>query len=157
MCTLRRTFYKWPLDRKPYMFHAYNSSNSWYNYTKKTMNFSAEKFKGSRLRSHQKDPLSNRVLPTVSFVDSCNRYKDMCELTNPAEIRNELRSACSTEVNSNIVRAGGGSLLKEVHRQSSHNMRQQDGKSVSYFFAKLRLQAKFCEFTVWCPNKNCNQ
>ena len=33
------------------------------------------------------------------FIDSWSRYKDMCRLRDVAEIRNELRSACSNDVN----------------------------------------------------------
>ena len=33
------------------------------------------------------------------FVDAWGRYKEMCDLTNRAKIRNELRTACSPNVN----------------------------------------------------------
>ena len=92
------------------------------------------------------------------FVDSWNRYKEMCRLTDPAEIRNELRSTCSTKMNRILFELVGTEILsttiehqllhqirlvavkgvhKEVHRQTFHNMRQQEGEPVTHFLAKL--------------------
>ena len=49
-------------------------------------------------------------------------------------------------------------LHKEVHRQNFYSMRQKEGESITHFLARLRAQAKFCEFTVSCPNKvNCGR
>ena len=47
-------------------------------------------------------------------------------------------------------------LHKEVYRQNFYSMRQKEGESITHFIARLRAQAKFCEFTVTCTNEvNC--
>ena len=112
------------------------------------------------------------------FTDSWQFYKDMCRLRDISEIRNELRSSCSSDVNkllfnlisSDRLSASETELLtfiksvavkgmhKEVHRQTFHSMRQSEGESITHFLARLKSQANFCSFQVQCPNTpDCNQ
>jgi len=113
------------------------------------------------------------------FIDEWTRYKDMCGLKDSAVIRNELRTACTPETNRLLFELIGPETLdtateehllqqirlvvvkglhKEVHRQNFHFMRQKEGESITHFLARLRAQAKFCEFTVTCPNEvNCGR
>ena len=81
------------------------------------------------------------------FVDSWNRYKDMCRLRSEPDIRNELRSCCSSEVNRLLFDLVGSERLNsssesdlmshiksvavkgmhvEVHRQTFHKMKQSE-------------------------------
>lgn len=112
------------------------------------------------------------------FVDSCYQYKDMCGLTNPAEIQNELKNTCLTKVNRILFKLVEAETLntitehqllhqiqlvtvkgvhKEVHQQTFHHMRQQKGERITHFLVKLQSQVKFCEFTIQCTNERCNQ
>ena len=113
------------------------------------------------------------------FTDSWQRYKDMCRLRDISEIRNELRSSCSSDVNKLLFDLIGSDRLnsaseaellmfiksvavkgmhKEVHRQTFHSMRQSEGESITHFLARLKSQANFCSFQVQCPNTtDCNQ
>ena len=107
------------------------------------------------------------------FVDSWQRYKNMCRLRDDADIRNELRSCCSTEVNKLLFDLIGSERLNstsesdlmshiksvavkgvhtEVHRQTFHAMKQSEGEAITHFLARLRSQANFCNFIVQCPN-----
>ena len=106
------------------------------------------------------------------------RYKEMCDLTNVAEIPNELRTACSPNVNRLLFQLLGSETLniateeqllhqirlvavkglnKEVHRHTFHNIRQQEGEGITHFLGKLPSQARLCEFTVKCTNRSCQQ
>ena len=108
------------------------------------------------------------------FIDTWNQYKEMCKLTNPSIICNELRTACTPELNRLLFDLMGAEaqntasedqllqyiklimvrgLHKEVHRQNFHSMKQKEGESITHFLARLRTLAKFYEFTVTCPNK----
>ena len=99
----------------------------------------------------------------------------MCDLTNRAEIRYELRTACSPNVNRLLFQLLGSETLniateeqllhqirlvamkgqhKEVHRHTFHNIRQQEGEGITYFLAKLQSQARLCEFTEKCTNRS---
>ena len=113
------------------------------------------------------------------FLDTWTRYKTICGLEDPAVIRNELRATCTPEANRLLFELIGPERLnsaseenllqqirlvtvkglhKEVHRHEFHSMRQKEGESVTHFLARLRGQAKFCEFHVKCPNdQNCGQ
>lgn len=107
------------------------------------------------------------------FIDSWNRYKEMCGLTEPTALRNELRTACAPEVNRLLFDMVGAEVLnsvteeqllrhiklvavrslhKEVYRQEFHSVRQKEGESITDFVARLRSVAKFCDFSVTCPN-----
>ena len=109
------------------------------------------------------------------FLDSWNRYKHMCNITDPAEIRNELRCASSPEVNKLVFEIFGPTVLdncseddllkhlksiavqgshKEVHRQKFHALSQADGEMVMNYLAKLKAQAHLCEFSVPCQSCN---
>ena len=80
------------------------------------------------------------------FIDSWNRYKNICRLTEPNVIRNELRAACTDEVNRLLFELIGPESLntatenymlqqirlitvkglhKEVQRQIFHSMVQK--------------------------------
>ena len=108
------------------------------------------------------------------FMDTWNRYKEMCKLTNPSTICNELRMVCTPELNRLLFNLMGAESLntasedqllqyimlvtakrfhKEVHQQNFHSMKQKEGESITHFLARLQTLAKFCEFTVTCPNK----
>ena len=107
------------------------------------------------------------------FVDSWTRYKTMARLHNADEIRNELRAACSKEIDKLLFNFIGADVLnssteeellnhiksvavrglhKEVHRQTFQSIRQKEGEPVTHFLARLRSQADFCEFSVKCSN-----
>ena len=45
------------------------------------------------------------------YQDSWKRYKEMCKLTEPSEIRNELRCSCSHEVNQMLFDLVGPTIL----------------------------------------------
>ena len=111
------------------------------------------------------------------FIDTWTWYKDMCRLRDLAVIWNELKMACNSDVNRllfdliepEILNSAMEEYLlhqiwfitvqglhKEVHWQNFYLMRQKECESVSHFLARLRAQAKFCEFRVVCPNEmNC--
>ena len=93
----------------------------------------------------------------------------MCRLRDPAVIRNELRTAYNPNLNKLLFDLIGPEtfnssteeyllhqiqlvavqcLLREVHRQNFHSLKQKEDESVTYFLARLRAQAKFCEFRV---------
>ena len=107
------------------------------------------------------------------FVDSWRRYKSMCQLSELPDIRNELRCACSLEVNKLLFDIIGPTILdacteddllkhiksiavqgshKEVHRQTFQALSQADGELVTNYLAKLKAQAHLCEFNVPCQN-----
>ena len=107
------------------------------------------------------------------FVDSWERYKNMCKLREVSDIRNELRSCCSSEINKLLFDLIGSERLNtttesdlmahiksvavkgmhiEVHRQTFHAMKQSEGESITHFLARLRAQANFCNFIVQCSN-----
>ena len=113
------------------------------------------------------------------FIDSWTRYKSMCGLADPAVIRNELRTTCTADANRLLFELVGPEILKsateefllekiklvtvkglhkEVQRQIFHSMVQKEGELITHFFARLRGQAKFCDFRVKCPNEpSCRQ
>ena len=91
----------------------------------------------------------------ILFMDTWNQYKEMCKLTNPSTIYNELRMACIPELNRLLFdlmgaealnMASGDQLLqyiklvavrglhKEVHWQNFHSMKQKEGESIIHFF-----------------------
>ena len=102
----------------------------------------------------------------------------MCDLTDLAEIRNELRTACLLDVNRLLFQLLGPETLnlateeqllhqirlvavkglhKEIHRHTFHIIRQQEEESIRHFLAKLQSQARLCEFTIKCTNGSCQQ
>ena len=110
------------------------------------------------------------------YKDSWRRYKAMCRLTDPADIRNELRCTCSHEVNQLLFDLVGPTILdacteaqlldhikavavqgshKEVHRQKFQAIKQEEGQNVTSYLAKLKSQAKLCDFNMECSG--CNQ
>ena len=97
------------------------------------------------------------------FNNSWSQYKQMCGLKEPVEIHNELTTPCSSKVNGLLFDLVGSEahntateeqllwhirliavkvLHKEVHRHRFYNTR-------------LQSQARFCEFTIQCPNVSC--
>ena len=110
------------------------------------------------------------------FIDSWGRYKEMADITEDAEIRNELRATCTSDVNSMLFNLVGAQKLKtatedellrfiksvsvvevhkEVHRQKSTSMRQAEGESITHYVAKLKAQAMLCDFNVACTSQCC--
>ena len=112
------------------------------------------------------------------YNDSWLRYKQMCKITDPVEVRNELRCTCSHEVNQLLFDIVGPEILnscsesqlleyiksvavqgshKEVHRQKFQALKQEEGQLVTHFLAKLKSQAQLCDFNVNCPNPLCGR
>ena len=92
------------------------------------------------------------------FVDSWTRYKTMARLHNADEIRNELRAACSKEIDKLLFNFIGADVLnssteeellnhiksvavrglhKEVHRQTFQSICQKEGEPKTHFLAGL--------------------
>lgn len=109
------------------------------------------------------------------FKDTWSRYKTMIGLSgtgdNTAEIRMELRAACSTEVNRMLFEFVGPTTLNvcseqelldhiksvavkethhEVHQMTFHSMIQQEGETITHFVARLKAQAFLCKFETTC-------
>ena len=98
------------------------------------------------------------------------------KISDPVEIRNELRSTCSPVINKLLFDFVGASTLnscteqqllahiksvavkgvhKEVHHQKFHSLHQLPGEPVTQYLARLRAQAALCEFRVTCTNGTC--
>ena len=98
-------------------------------------------------------------------MDTWNWYKEMCKLTNPSTICNELRMACIPELNRLLFDLMGADTLntasedqllqyiklvtvrglhKEVYWQNFYSMKQKEGELIKYFLARLRARVKFC-------------
>lgn len=107
----------------------------------------------------------------IIFLDAWQRYKQMSKLTDPIEIRNELRSACDTTVNEMLFNFVGPQALStstedqllthiksvavktvhpEVYRQQFYSMRQQENESITRFISRLKSQAMLCDFVRAC-------
>lgn len=114
----------------------------------------------------------------VIFQDAWQRYKQMTSLTDVAEIRNELRSACSPKVNEMLFNFIGPDVLNtasehdlmkhiksvavravhpEVYRQQFFMLKQSDGESITNFVSRLKAKAMLCDFTTntSCEDQNC--
>ena len=114
----------------------------------------------------------------VIFKDAWERYKEMTALNDANEIRNELRSACSTSVNEMLFNFIGPDALQnateaqllqyiksvavksvhpEVYRQQFFQMRQGDGETITTFVSRLKSQAMLCNFKrkCDCEDNNC--
>ena len=108
------------------------------------------------------------------FQDTWTRYKSMVRVSNDdiATIRQELRTACSPEVNKLLFEYVGAPTLdacseaellghiksvavktvhKEVHRMAFNKMIQNQAESVTNYVARLRSKAFLCKFEVECP------
>ena len=95
------------------------------------------------------------------FMDTWTRYKSMIGLsdTDEATVRQELRTACSPEVNKLLFEYVGAQILdvctevellshvksvavktvhKEVHRMAFNKMSQNHGESVTNYVARLK-------------------
>ena len=113
----------------------------------------------------------------TAFLDSWDRYKAMSKLSDPNVIRDELRVACSKEINNLLLSFVGPDTLKsineeqllqhiksvsvrtvhkEVHRQHFVKMVQAEGELLTHFIARLRSQAALCGFIVMYPPLNEN-
>ena len=107
------------------------------------------------------------------FIDSWSRYKLMTNLSDPVDIKLELRAACSLEVNKLLLEFVGATTLnstaldedeliahirsvavkivhKEVHRINFGRLSQSSGEKVTHFVARLKAQAALCGFNVNC-------
>jgi hypothetical protein len=114
----------------------------------------------------------------IIFTDAWVRYKDMGKLQDLNDIRNELRSSCSSSVNEMLFNFVGPEALKtatedqllqyiksvavktvhpEVYRQQFFAMRQSDGESITCFISRLKSQAMLCDFKrkCDCDDRNC--
>ena len=110
------------------------------------------------------------------FINSWERYKTMTKISDPVEIRNELRSTCSSVINKLLFDFVGASTLntcseqqllshiksvavkgvhKEVHRQKFHSLHQSPGEPITRYLARLRAQVALCEFRVTCSAGEC--
>lgn len=110
----------------------------------------------------------------IIFKDAWLRYKEMTQLNDPTEIRNELRSACNSSVNEMLFNFIGPDALHnateeqlleyiksvavktvhpEVYRQQFFVMRQSDGETITSFISRLKSQAMLCAFN--CGNQQC--
>lgn len=112
------------------------------------------------------------------FLDSWKIYKRMSNISDQdiSIIRDELRSACSKEVNQLLFNFVGQASLEsanettllgyiksvavrgmhtEVHRHHFFKMTQTEGETITHFVARLRSQALLCQFsvaaTIPCP------
>jgi len=113
------------------------------------------------------------------FCDSWYRYKEMASLTSTAEIRNELRSTCSSKINEMLFNFVGPNALNqapedellnyiksvavkaihpEVYRQQFFTLRQSDCESITTFISRLKAQAMLCAFNSKgsCNQNNCS-
>ena len=107
----------------------------------------------------------------VIFTDAWARYKEMAKLNNLNDIRNELRSTCSSSVNEMLFNFVGPDSLKnadeeqllrfiksvavksvhpEVYRQQFFVMTQSDGETITCFISRLKSQAMLCDFRRKC-------
>jgi len=113
----------------------------------------------------------------VIFKDAWVRYKQMAKLTDLNEIRNELRSACSSAVNELLFNFVGPASLNtatedellnhirsvavktvhpEVYRQQFFRLKQSDGEAITHYVSRLKSQAMLCDFVQKCDNGQCN-
>ena len=112
----------------------------------------------------------------VLFLDSWTRYKQMLNIpdTEVTIIRNELRAACSEQVNKLLFEYIGGDKLntctetellnhiksvavkithKAVHRVEFDRMSQNDGETITRYVSRLKAKASLCKFEIQC---SCN-
>jgi len=92
----------------------------------------------------------------------------MTGLQDLTEIRNELRTTCSSSVNEmlfnfvgsqNLNNASEKELLEHIHsvamkkvhpevyRQQFFRMRQSEGETTTHYISRLKSQAMLCDFT----------
>lgn len=109
------------------------------------------------------------------FMDTWARYKSMIGVNNTdvATVRQELRTACSSEVNKLLFEFVGAATLnactedellghiksvavktvhKEVHRMAFNNMAMNQGETVTTYVARLKAKAFLCQFEVRCTS-----
>ena len=83
-------------------------------------NIALRRNQGDHISSSVKKPDRPRVDPESTdndwaiFVDSWNRYKSMARLTQLSEIRNELRAACSPEIEKLLFNLIGPAALNNA-------------------------------------------
>ena len=91
-------------------------------------------------------------------------------------LRNELREACSHEVNRMLFELYGpaelnsmseaklmdcikkvavNGVFREVHWQTFFRISQNEGESASKYVARLKAQASLCEFQITCSKTGC--
>ena len=113
----------------------------------------------------------------AEFLDAWDRHKDWYSLSDPSQLRNELRMTCSPSVNRRLIELHGAAKLKEtteagllelikdaavavvdkqVHRQKFWQITQSEGESIAQFIAKVKSQAELCQFKVACSSATCN-
>ena len=103
----------------------------------------------------------------IIFKDEWQRYKEMAGLSEPRDVRNEIRAVCSSKVNEMLFNFVGPDSLQtasedellgfiksvavktvhpEVYRQHFYNLKQSDGETVTSFISRLKAQAMLCRF-----------
>ena len=112
----------------------------------------------------------------IMFEEDWDRYKQMSMLSSTDDIRNELRAACSKEVNRMLFNFVGPNVLKgtsekdllnhiksvavrsvhkEVHRQEFKIMKQEEGETITRFTSRLKAKAMQCQFNTQCDEGSC--
>ena len=107
------------------------------------------------------------------FIDTWTRYKSMIGVdgTDVVVVRQELRTACSTDVNKLLFEFVGATTLnacteaellghiksvavktvhKEVHQMAFNKMMQNQGESITNYVARLKSKAFLCQFEIRC-------
>ena len=106
------------------------------------------------------------------FLDAWERYKMLgLVATDVNKIRNELRAACSADVNKQLFEYVGAAQLKtctetellahiksvavrgvhkSVHRVEFSKMTQNEGEKATHYVGRLNSKALLCNFTVQC-------
>lgn len=142
------------------------------------LNKSADQLPTTRARRPDRPTLDFEATDTdwMMFLEDWGRYKQMSMLSTAEEVRNELRAACSKEVNRMLFSFVGPDTLKdaseedlldyiksvavrsvhkEVHRQEFKVMKQEEGETVTRFAARLKAKAMQCKFSTQCDIASC--
>ena len=66
-----------------------------------------------------------------------------------------LNTSTEQELLQHIKSVAVKGLHKEIHRHTFHGMYQSEGESITHYLARLKAQAKFCDFLVTCSSTTC--
>ena len=140
-------------------------------------NQSSETQKDTKRPDRPKIDMDTSETAWAEFLDAWDRHKDWYSLSDPSQLRNELRMTCLPSVNRRLIELHGAAKLKEtteagllelikdaavnvvdkqVHRQKFWQITQSEGESIAQFMAKVKSQAELCQFKVPCSNATCN-
>ncbi len=107
------------------------------------------------------------------FVDNWSRFKRMAKLTATADIRDNLRQCCSTQLNKRCFDVKGAATLdaaseenllawikalairrvhKEVHRTQFVHLNQKQGECITSYHGRLKSESSLCDFRVLAPS-----